>query len=160
DKELVNEIIRRFNDACVERMEESGGRINCIATLPYWDKAEMLKETRRMIDKGIKGVVMPDRPERVLEGYLSPDGSVNPFWEEFFDICNSTGTPLNFHINASLDTNSPIWDHLKFAQKLPITSMLHTIGVAATMSNFMVSGILDKYENLKIALIESGIGWV
>jgi predicted TIM-barrel fold metal-dependent hydrolase len=28
------------------------------------------------------------------------------------------------------------------------------------MSNFMVSGILDKYENLKIGLIESGIGWV
>ena len=38
--------------------------------------------------------------------------------------------------------------------------MLHTLGVCATMSNFMVSGILDKYEDLKIRLIESGIGWV
>src|SRR5439155_16924422 len=28
------------------------------------------------------------------------------------------------------------------------------------MSNFMVSGILDKYPNLKIGLIESGTGWV
>ena len=28
------------------------------------------------------------------------------------------------------------------------------------MSNFMVSGILDKYENLKLGMIESGIGWV
>jgi predicted TIM-barrel fold metal-dependent hydrolase len=28
------------------------------------------------------------------------------------------------------------------------------------MSNLMVSGILDKYPNLKIGLIESGAGWV
>jgi predicted TIM-barrel fold metal-dependent hydrolase len=160
DEALVMAIIRTFNDACYERMKESGGRINCMATLPYWDKDELLKETRRVIDMGIRGVVMPDRPERVVAGYLSPDGGVSPFWEEFFDICNATGTPLNFHINSSLDTTSAVWDNLKFTQKLPITAMLHTLGVAATMSNFMVSGILDKYENLKIGLIESGIGWV
>jgi predicted TIM-barrel fold metal-dependent hydrolase len=28
------------------------------------------------------------------------------------------------------------------------------------MSNFMVSGLLDKYTKLKIGLIESGAGWV
>jgi predicted TIM-barrel fold metal-dependent hydrolase len=141
-------------------MTESDGRINCMASLPYWDKDLMLKEMRRILDMGIKGVVMPDRPERLSAGYLGEDGKVSPFWEEFFDICNTTGTPLNFHINSSLDTGSAVWDNLAFNQKLPITAMLHTLGVTATMSNFMVSGILDKYENLKIGLIESGIGWV
>jgi predicted TIM-barrel fold metal-dependent hydrolase len=160
DPDLAMTIIRIFNDACADRMKESNGRINCMASLPYWDKALMLKETRRVLDLGIKGVVMPDRPERLSEGYLGEDGKVSPFWEEFFDICNATGTPLNFHINSSLDTSSAVWDHLGFDQKLPITAMLHTLGVTATMSNFMVSGILDKYENLKIGLIESGIGWV
>jgi predicted TIM-barrel fold metal-dependent hydrolase len=38
--------------------------------------------------------------------------------------------------------------------------LIHHIGCAATMSNFMVSGILDKYPKLKIGLIESGMGWV
>jgi predicted TIM-barrel fold metal-dependent hydrolase len=28
------------------------------------------------------------------------------------------------------------------------------------MANFMVSGLLDTYEDLKIGLIESGMGWV
>jgi predicted TIM-barrel fold metal-dependent hydrolase len=160
DEDLAMTVIRGFNDACAERMKESDGRINCMATLPYWDKQLLLAETRRILDLGIKGVVMPDRPERVVAGYLGEDGKVSPFWEEFFDICNATGTPLNFHINSSLDTTSAVWDNLKFTQKLPITAMLHTLGVTATMSNFMVSGILDKYENLKIGLIESGIGWV
>jgi predicted TIM-barrel fold metal-dependent hydrolase len=160
DEDLAMTIIRTFNDACADRMKESDGRINCMASLPYWDKDLMLKEMRRILDMGIKGVVMPDRPERLSAGYLGEDGKVSSFWEEFFDICNATGTPLNFHINSSLDTGSAVWDNLAFNQKLPITAMLHTLGVTATMSNFMVSGILDKYENLKIGLIESGIGWV
>jgi uncharacterized protein len=160
DEELAMAVIRGFNDACAERMRESGGRINCMATLPYWDKNLMNAEMRRILDLGIKGIVLPDRPERLVAGYMGEDGKVNPFWEEVFDVCNSTGTPLNFHINSSLDATSAVWDNLRFTQKLPITAMLHTLGVAATMSNFMVSGILDKYENLKIGLIESGIGWV
>jgi predicted TIM-barrel fold metal-dependent hydrolase len=160
DEDLAMTVIRGFNDACAERMQESGGRINCLGTLPYWDKDLMNAETRRIIDMGLKGIVLPDRPERLVAGYLGEDGKVNPFWEEFFDMCNATGTPLNFHINTSLDATTAVWDNLRFTQKLPITAMLHTLGVAATMSNFMVSRILDKYEDLKIGLIESGIGWV
>jgi predicted TIM-barrel fold metal-dependent hydrolase len=160
DIDLAIYVIQRFNDACAERMEESGGRVNCMATLPYWDKDLMLAETRRVLDLGVKGFVLPDRPERLVAGYLGEDHKLNPFWDEFFDIANSTGTPLNFHINASLDAGSAIWDNVQFSQRLPMNAMLHTLGVCATMSNFMVSGILDKYEDLKIGLIESGIGWV
>jgi len=160
DDDLAMTVIRGFNDACAERMHESNNRILCMATLPYWDKDIMIAETKRVLDLGVKGFTLPDRPERLVAGYLGEDGKVNPFWEEFFDICNATGTPLNFHINSSLDTGSAIWDNLAFTKKLPITSMLHTLGVCATMSNFMMSGLLDKYEDLKIGLIESGIGWV
>jgi predicted TIM-barrel fold metal-dependent hydrolase len=75
-------------------------------------------------------------------------------------MCCATGTPINFHLNASLDANSAIWDNLGFDQRLPLQALLHHIGCAATLSNFMVSGILDKYPTLKIGLIESGMGWV
>lgn len=160
DDELALTIIKMFNDACADRMKQSGNRINCMASLPYWDKEVLTKELRRIVDLGIRGVVMPDRPERLSEGYLGTDGKVSPFWEEVFDICNETGTPLNFHLNSALDANSAIWDNLGFDQKLPIHAMLHHMGTCATMSNFMVSGILDKYPKLKIGLIESGSGWV
>ena len=160
DEPLAIAITQIFNDACKDRMEASGGRINGMATLPYWDKDLMNAEMRRIIDMGLKGVVLPDRPERISEGYLGPDGKINPFWEEVFDLCNATGTPLNFHLNSSLDAEGVMWDNLGFDQKLPMSALLHHIGCAATMSNFMVSGLLDKYENLKIGLIESGAGWV
>jgi predicted TIM-barrel fold metal-dependent hydrolase len=160
DEPLAISITEIYNDACADRMKMSGGRINGLATLPYWDKNLMNKEMRRIVDLGLKGIVLPDRPERLSEGYLGTDGKISPFWEEVFDICNATGIPLNFHLNASLDAGSAIWDNLGFDQRLPINALLHHVGCAATMSNFMVSGLLDTYEDLKIGLIESGMGWV
>jgi predicted TIM-barrel fold metal-dependent hydrolase len=160
DEPLAIAITQIFNDACAERMKASSGRINGMGTLPYWDKDIMNREMRRIVDLGVKGIVLPDRPERLSQGYIGTDGKVSPFWEEVFQTCNDTGIPLNFHLNASLDANSAIWDNLGFDQRLPIHALLHHIGCAATMSNFMVSGILDKYPKLKIGLIESGAGWV
>jgi predicted TIM-barrel fold metal-dependent hydrolase len=160
DDELAITIIRMFNDACAQRMRDSDGRINCMASLPYWDRDLMVKELTRILDMGLKGIVLPDRPERLSEGYVGSDGKVSPFWEEVFDICSATGTPLNFHINTSLDAESAIWDNLGFDQKLPLSAMIHTLATGVTMSNFIVSGLLDKYPKLKIGLIESGIGWV
>jgi predicted TIM-barrel fold metal-dependent hydrolase len=160
DEPLAIAITQIFNDACAERMKESNGRINCMGTLPYWDKKILNKEMRRIVDLGLKGIVLPDRPERLSAGYIGADGKISPFWEEVFEICNATGMALNFHLNASLDANTAIWDNLGFDQRLPIHALIHHIGCAATMSNFMVSGILDKYPNLKIGLIESGAGWV
>jgi predicted TIM-barrel fold metal-dependent hydrolase len=160
DEQLATAIYQIYNDACRDRMVMSGGRINGMATLPYWDKKLMDAEMRRIIDMGIKGVVLPDRPERLSEGYLGTDGKINPFWENVFDLCNESGTPLTFHLNSSLDAESVMWDNLGFDQKLPISALIHNIGCAATMLNFMVSGLFDRFDKLKVGLIESGIGWV
>lgn len=161
DPELAITIMRMYNDACADRMKESGGRINCMASLPYWEQDLLDAETRRIVDLGIKGVVMPDRPERIgVPGFIGPDGKVSSYWEGFFETCEATGTPLNFHLNAALDADSAIWDNLGFDQRLPIHAMLHHMGTCATMANFMVSGLLDRFPKLKIGLIESGSGWV
>jgi predicted TIM-barrel fold metal-dependent hydrolase len=160
DDDQAMAILTIYNDACIARMKESGGRINCMGTLPYWNKDLMNRELRRIVDGGIRGITLPDRPERLSEGYLGRDGQVSPFWEEVFDVCNATGLAINFHLNASLDADSAIWDNLSFEQRLPVSSLILHVACAATMSNFMVSGLLDKYENLKIGLIESGMGWV
>ena len=75
-------------------------------------------------------------------------------------MCSASGTPINFHLNTALDSNSAIWNNLGFDQRLPIFALMNHLGCAATMANFMVSGLLDRYPKLKIGLIESGAGWV
>jgi len=160
DEELTDTIVRVFNDGCLERQYESGGRLMQMAMLPYWDGAKMLAEARRVIDKGGHGFVLPDRPERAGLPFLKDPKTIHPVWEEFFEMACAANLPLTFHLNTALDSGSAMWDNFGFHQHLVSATALHTLASAVTMANFMVSGILDKYENLKIGMIESGIGWV
>ena len=52
-----------------------------------------------------------------------------------------------------------MWRNFDFGQRLAIGAMMMFMGNAATMANFICSGILDKYPKLKIGMIESGAGW-
>jgi uncharacterized protein len=155
DPELARTIIRIFNDASAEYQQESGQRIFNMAHLPYWDKAALETEARRCIDMGLKGFVLPDTPERVgVPSFMSD------YWTPFLVMCDAEGMPLNFHLNAAIDPNMLTWEGFAFEQQLSVVATMFSIGNAATLGNWMVSGRLDRHPGLKIGLIESGMGWV
>jgi len=148
-------VLRLYNDAAIERQHESGQRLFTLAHLPLWNKQEMDAEARRCIDMGIRGFVLPDTPESF--GAPSFD---QPYWADFLEMCNATGTPLNFHLNAAIDPGALTWKSFGFEKALAVVSNMFYIGNLATMGNWMVSGLLDRYPKLKIGLIESGMGWI
>ncbi|MEY2942246.1 MAG: hypothetical protein RLY97_260 [Pseudomonadota bacterium] len=155
DPALALSIIQMYNDASHDYQHESGQRIFNMGHLPFWDQKELEKEARRCIDMGIKGFVLPDTPERVgVPSFLSD------YWTPFLEMCEATGTPLNFHLNAAIDPNTLTWDGFGFEQTLAVVATMFSIGNAATLGNWMVSGRLDRHPRLKIGLIESGMGWV
>jgi predicted TIM-barrel fold metal-dependent hydrolase len=155
DPELAETIIKIYNDASVEYQEQSGQRIFNMAHLPFWDQAAMEKEARRCIDMGLRGFVVPDTPERVGVPSFNHD-----YWTPFLEMCDATGTPLNFHLNAAIDPNTLTWEGFGFEQTLSVVATMFSIGNAATFGNWVVSGRLDRHPGLKIGLIESGMGWV
>jgi len=155
DNGLGIKLLQYYNDAAVERMEESGQRIFTLAHLPLWDKAAMDAEARRCIDMGIKGFVLPDTPESF--GTPSFD---EPYWADFLQLVSDTNTPINFHLNAAIDPTRLCWKSFGFEKNLAVVSQMFYIGNLATMGNWMVSGLLDRYTGLRIGLIESGMGWI
>ena len=155
DNELAVTILRIYNDAAIERQEESGNRLFTLPHLPLWDKAAMEAEARRCIDAGLKGFVLPDTPERLgLPSFL------HDYWTPFLEMCEDTGSPLNFHLNAAIDPSTLTWQGFDFEQALSVVATMFSIGNVATLGNWMVSGRLDRHPKLKIGLIESGMGWV
>jgi uncharacterized protein len=155
DNDLALKIVEMYNDASAEYQEQSGQRIFNMAHLPFWDKAALEKEARRCIDMGLRGFVLPDTPERVgVPSFL------DDYWTPFLEMCDATGTPLNFHLNAAIDPNTLTWEGFAFEQTLSVVATMFSIGNAATLGNWMVSGRLDRHPGLKIGLIESGAGWV
>jgi predicted TIM-barrel fold metal-dependent hydrolase len=155
DDELALAIIQMFNDGCADRQQESGERLFSLPNLPMWDKAATEAEARRCIDLGLKGFVMPDKPERLGKPSYS-----NDYWNPLWEMCEATGTPINFHLNSAINPGGITWDEFDFEQRLAVASMMYSVGNAANLGNWLVSGVLDRYPNLKIGLIESGLGWV
>jgi len=155
DNELAVTILQLYNDASMDYQQESGQRVFNMAHLPFWDGDAMLAEARRCIDGGMKGFVLPDMPENVGVPTFLDD-----YWTPFLELCEATGTPINFHINSAMNPQDLVWSTMNFQQKLSIIPIMFSLGNAATIGNWMVSGRLDRHPNLKIGLIESGIGWV
>lgn len=155
DPELALMIVQIYNDASAEIQETSGQRIFNMAHLPFWDQKALETEARRCIDIGLKGFVLPDTPERV-----GVPSFMHDYWTPFLEMCEATGAPLNFHLNAAIDPNTLTWEGFGFEQTLSVVATMFSIGNAATLGNWMVSGRLDRHPKLKIGLIESGMGWV
>jgi len=156
DDELAQTILRIYNDAAAERQVESGQRVFTLAHLPIWNKQALEAEAKRCIDMGIKGFVLPDLPER----YAGVPSFLDDYWTPFFEMCEASGAPLNFHLNAAINPGGMTWKGFGFEQTLSVASMMFSLGNAATIGNFMVSGRLDRHPKLKIGMIESGMGWV
>jgi predicted TIM-barrel fold metal-dependent hydrolase len=155
DPELALAIVQMYNDASAEYQQVSGERIFNMGHLPFWDQKALETEARRCIDMGIRGFVLPDTPERV-----GVPSFMHDYWTPFLEMCDATGTPLNFHLNAAIDPNMLTWEGFAFEQQLSVVATMFSIGNAATLGNWMVSGRLDRHPGLKLGLIESGAGWV
>jgi len=155
DNDLAITIVKVYNDASAEMQAESGNRVFNMAHLPFWDKAAMMEEAKRCHDMGLRGFVLPDTPERV-----GVPSFMHDHWTGFLELCEATGMPLNFHLNAAIDPNTLTWEGFAFEQTLSVVATMFSIGNAATLGNWMVSGKLDRHPKLKIGLIESGAGWV
>jgi predicted TIM-barrel fold metal-dependent hydrolase len=156
DDELALSIVRIFNDAAAERQRESGERLFSMAILPIWDRRAVTEEARRCVeDLGLKGFAIPDRPEQ----WGLPDYT-DDYWRGLFEICDAHRVPINFHLAAGLDGFSLTWGSFSFGQKLAVGAMMFSLANAATMGNFITSGLFDRYPNLKMCSVESGMGWV
>ncbi len=155
DPDLARSIIEIFNDTSADYMQQSNNRIFNMGHLPFWDQKALMAEGRRCIDMGIRGFVLPDTPERVgVPSFMSD------YWTPFLEMCDATGTPINFHLNAAIDPNTLTWEGFEFEQTLAVVATMFSIGNAATLGNWIVSGRLDRHPTLKLGLIESGMGWL
>jgi predicted TIM-barrel fold metal-dependent hydrolase len=160
DEELRTLCTTIYNDAVAEWQAESGGRLFPQAILPFWDLDATLAEMRRCTeDLKLKGFTITDTPERVgLPDY----GTAH--WEPFWELANDLRAPLNFHIGSAGGGFSPFidspWPSMGRERKMAIGATCIYLDNARMISNLLFSGLFDRYPNLKLVSVESGIGWI
>ncbi len=178
DLNLRNEIQRIYNDFLVDIQHESGDRLLPQAVLPIWDMDLTLKEMSRLASAGIRGFTITDKPQAVD----MPDLDA-PYFAPMWSLANEVGSVINFHIgsggvrrvqdadpavqearrqgSAVAGPNPDIyWESFGPQRRLAILATQFYMSNVRVIVNFCMSGMFDRYPNVKISSAESGIGWI
>ena len=102
----------------------------------------------------------PWRPRRVLQRdppFLGLPSVHDPdhYWDPFFRACDETGTVVNMHIGSSSKMPSTSAD----APPAVGSTLTHS-NATYSMVDFMFSGVLVRFPELKLAYAEGQIGWI
>ncbi len=153
NKELADLCVKAYNDWMIDEWSgESEGHLIPLALIQLWDPHLAAAEIRRVADRGCRAVCFSENPYHLG---LPSMHDRDRHWDPFLAACEETGVVVNMHIGSS--------------SKMPSTSpdAPAMVGSAITFSNSMgsmldwiMSGVFDRFPQLKIAYSEGQVGWM
>ena len=153
DKDLGLACVRAYNDFMVEEWAgESGGRLIPLCVVPLWDAELAAAEVRRNAARGVRAVTFSELPS-VLE--LPSIHDSDGYWLPFIEACHETGTVICMHIGSSSTVPASAPD----APSCVRMTMVN-FNAQLAFADWMFSGLLVRYPNLKLAFSESQVGWM
>ena len=110
----------------------------------------MAAEVHRMADKGCHAVTFSENPEKLGKPSWHSD-----HWDPVLRACEERNTVICVHIGSSSET-------VITAMDAPIDTMitLQPMNIVQCAADLVWSPIFRKFDGLRIALSEGGIGWV
>jgi predicted TIM-barrel fold metal-dependent hydrolase len=153
DKEVALACVRAYNDWMIEEWcGPAGGRLIPLCLVPLWDPQLAAQEVRRNAARGCRALAFTELPVNLgLPSLHDP----NRHWDPLLAACDETGSTINMHIGSG--------------SKMPTTGpdAPSGVGIALTslnaymsMADWLLSGVLARFPNIKIAYSESQVGWM
>jgi uncharacterized protein len=150
ERDYAIALCRAYNDWLCDWCAADRRRLTGVALVPLHVDvkaaiAEMERATSRL---GMVGVMVNtyDRNRNVAH----PD-----FWP-FYEECARQGVAVAFHAAGS-DTMDPLCHFENFLQ---VHTLSHAPEQLIACTAIIYSGLLEKYQDLRVAFLEAGIGWV
>jgi predicted TIM-barrel fold metal-dependent hydrolase len=151
DKELALLCVKAYNDFMVEEWcADSGGRLIPLCLVPLWDVPLAVAEVRRNAARGVRAVAFSECP-----AWLDLPSIHSGAWDPFFAACAETGTVVCMHIGSGTRTTRTSADAPDAVQATSIF-----MNSAASMIDYLFSGILARYPALQLFYAEAQIGWI
>jgi predicted TIM-barrel fold metal-dependent hydrolase len=151
DPELGLACMRAYNDWVLEGWAgPHPDRI--IASQVTWmpDPEIAAQEVRRNAERGFKAVTFSENPEK-----LGLPSVYSTAWDPFFRACEETGTVINLHVGSSSETLVPS------SESPPeVLGILFPVNAFSACVDWLYAKVGLRFPDIKIALSESGIGWV
>jgi predicted TIM-barrel fold metal-dependent hydrolase len=153
DKELALACVQAYNDWMVDEWcGPSSGRLIPLIIVPLWDPVLAAAEIRRNAERNVHAVCFSEIPPNLgLPSIHDADG----YWLPFFEACNETHTTINMHIGSGSRMPSTSPD-----APAAVGSTLTFANCCFSMVDWLMSGLFNKFTDLKIAFSEGQIGWI
>ena len=151
DDELGQACLRTYNDYLLDEWcATEPSRLFGAVILPLHDVDAAVAELERVLAKGAKAIAFSENPT-----VLGLPSAHTEHWDPLWAIANEARIPVCMHIGSSsrLVTTS---------DDAPATVLVTLNGLNSMMAgvDWLMSGILDRFTNLKVILSEGGAGWI
>lgn len=150
EHDYVTALCETYNDWMHDWCAIDRKRLKGVALVPlHVDTKAAIKEMERAVGKlGAVGVMINtfDRSRNVAH---------RDFWP-FYEECARQGVPVAFHASGS-DNLDPLCHFENFLQ---VHTLSHAPEQLIACTAVIYSGLLEKYQDLRVAFLEAGIGWV
>jgi len=151
DAALQRACFRVYNDWLADYCAYAPKRLAGLALISLHDVDEGVKELRRCVSRGLKGVLIwasppEDRP------YSAP--LYDPFWAAAQDL----NVPISLHSITGMGAESRLAIKQPLDRYVRSTVLCHE--VQRTLVVLIFSGVLERFPNLKIVSAENEVGWL
>jgi predicted TIM-barrel fold metal-dependent hydrolase len=151
DKGLALRCVRAYNDWMVEEWcAAAPGRLIPLCLVPLWDAELAAEEVRRNAGRGVHAITFSENP------YVLGLPSIHSgYWDPLFRACAETDTTVCMHIGSSsrMENVSP--------DAVPaVGASLASNNAITSLTEYLFSGLLERYPSLQLAYSESQVGWI
>lgn len=155
DAELEQACVQAYNDWLIEEWTHTSDRFVPQCIVPIFPIEATVKEIRRAVDKGHKGVIFPGVPMHLRDVPHINEPDYDPLW----DVCQELQVPICFHAGSSRQIQFPAYQDLSPKLAEALGALTRPVSSVQLVANFLYSRILMRYPNLKVVFAESSLGW-
>ena len=159
DRGLRTSMVSAYNDALCDLRDFAPGRFVPACVVPIVDVEEGVEEVRRLAKHGVRAVRLTADPHN--EGIATPYWDAH--WDPLWSVAQETGIPLHFHLGAG-------YHELKYVREVDptpgydgtgnIARVLPPIFMSEFVTSWILTTLLRRFPDLKLVLVEAGIGWI
>lgn len=150
ETDFATAVARAYNDWLHDFCQMSPARLKFVALLAPQDPKAAAHELKRAVtERGAVGGVLPTHVPQ------SPDYG-HSWYDPIYAAAESVGVSLGFHTGTAADSLGG----LRFRKFLSAHTIDHPAEQMIALIATIIGGVFERFPALRVAYLESGIGWV
>jgi predicted TIM-barrel fold metal-dependent hydrolase len=156
DAALETACAQAYNDWLIEEWGAASPRFIPQCILPLLSSEAAVKELKRAVGKGHRGVVIPSVPMMLRQGQPHIN---EKFYDPIWAACEELDVPLCFHSGASREIQFPPYQGFTPEIAAALEALTRPVSSVLVLANFLFSQILHRFKKLKVIFSESSLAW-